>query len=240
MTPVSLESLQTPGAYALATAIEKASHVLVNSHLVEEGFKSPVAVGSEKEYRLNDRDYPLLGHYRHELRLPQITSGRSPEPMMDWIPQIAEGANFNQKMILQAFGIKRLVDYVDISQRLFGGSNLPTEMELYRVDKPIVFMGFDRSDASSLSDFSRLKEVVWATAMLPDDAFRKAVKQGNFILVINRCQINSVPHRISLYKFTQCLDRIVVEHFTEQSTIRQFQDGKIEQQTPLVVFDFYD
>jgi len=230
------------GAEELAEYIAKKTGVEVKGGVVWEAFKPPRVEQNVGEIEILGSPRPTLAIVTHELQL-------NPEyRMMNWIPQVKESPSSYlspEGGILKAFGITHLENFRYLGYKSEIISELcdffgkpysimsPTRMRLEGIEGLWIFEDYDRKYT-----FGRLRETLWAIAMLPKPVLEEALKKRHFLLVSEQMERSGEDGTgLTIASITKGFDRIVVEDFS--SFKGNYREGEIEVKTPVVLFRYY-
>lgn len=200
--------------------------VALDADDVSDAFRPP-------EINWDVKEEIIYGHER--LILAIVTHDSHGANMMGWIPQIEKTPKVPDRTILATFGIEKIENF----QHLKGISGIlhrdpvpSTKMRLHDIEGEWVFEGYNRRNSSS---FNSLRETLWAIAMLPKSVINEAFKNPSFLLVSEN--VGRVEKK-GITKISRGLNCILVENLSDTPHSAVFEEGKIEKNTPVVLFRY--
>lgn len=160
--------------------------------------------------------------------------------MMNWIPRMEKSPPYDTpaRHILSTFGIVELDNFEYLGSRVWVRKPIPATVMSLSGNKWI-FEGYYRESQKS---FSRLRETIWAIAMLPKSVVEEALNERHFLLVsemIKEAEGNGEGQITAMAAITKGFDRVLVEDFSGGAAIKNYQEGYLERETPVVVLRYH-
>ena len=230
MTPIERDQpIKEKKAEALAELIGQRTTYSPGARDVEAAFIPPKIEKRVEEIPsfLNRVPFNILAIVTHEYKPKGTTSSFQ---MMNWIPGFEGGGwptsdNLDAK-IWSAFGISA-VRFLDLAWVRGDRDEGPkTTLDLRELELPFVF-GYNRG---SREGYERLKETIWAIAMLPEPILSEALDRRHFLLISH----SEVEQRSVIASITGGTLQISVEDL--YPVIGKYKRGEIESDTPVVLF----
>jgi len=240
MSPIerSSEFMKDLGGQALSRDLKQVRDLDISPSLVSSALSS-LKVDQEAEsvavYGIKRRALAIVTH-EWDIRNPKAR-------MMNWIPEVKKSPPYDtsERNLLTAFGIFGLSDFENLGGKLMVRKPIP-EAAMILLDHRWIFEGYDRQSGGS---FSRLRESLWAIAMLPKSVVENALNKGHFLLINEEVEKDAEDQEgkiMAIAAITKGFDRILVEDFFEAGWAKQrYQENTLdsERETPVIVMRYY-